>query len=319
MTGSELASTVVQRRGSTRFGVTGSWNGGNPTADWGQCTAVPHDIEIVLFGRVLTFGNGKDMFPNAPAAQYHKLAGNVEILPGDIVVQGGDPVLGTDYRYGHAFMATQRSVPGQAITGYSQNYPTGYPPHFRTFPRNGLIGALRAKVLQSEGGASVDPARIQQLLEMATFAGDQTYYALDMHVPEPGANSGRIGGTWGQLYAAIVNGGPEARQRVRDHIIDYYVYILGRDRNAKAGQPGYINIAAEIDPRVESIIRRESTWGMHRENIKASPEAIARAKTIAAALQGSDVVALQRLETAKQIARQLKLTNGAELDKIINA
>lgn len=314
MTGSELVGSVVQRRGSAKFGVTGSYNGGNPTGDWGQCTAVPHDVELVLFGRVLTLGNAVNMFDNAPDAQYSKLRGNVDIQPGDIVVQGGDPVLMTDPRYGHIFLASQHSGVGQAITGYSQNYPTGYPPHFRTFPRNGLIGVLRAKVLSSGGGTSVDPARIQQLLEFATFGLDEAYFALDMHVPEPGANTGRIGGSASQGYNAILSAGTEARDKARAHLIDYYNYILGRKFT---GIP--INIALEIDPRVDSILGRRSTWGMHRENIKASPEAIAFAKTVEAALKGSDVVALQKLTTAKEIAAQSKVTIDQALDQVSNA
>ncbi len=308
MTGQELVNTVVARRGSTRFGVTGSWNNGNPTNDWGQCTAVPHDGELVLFGRVLTLGHAYQMIYNAPDDQYHKLFGDVEILPGDMVFQRQDPVLQTDWP-GHTFMASGRSLPGQWIPGYSQNYPTGYPPHYRSFPRNGLIGVLRAKVLQSAGMATISDARLQQLLSLATFAGDQTYFALQMHVPEPGANSGRIGGSWNDLYNAIVSGSREAHDALQEMLVDMYDYGLGRKF---LGRP--INLALEIEPRINSLIARQATLRDHWRNIKNSPEGVAWQKTLAAALAGSDVVALQKLQTAKELAALAR----QPIDKISN-
>jgi hypothetical protein len=304
MTGQELANTIVQRRGSTRFGVTGSWNGGNPTNDWGQCTAVPHDVEIVLFGRVLTYGHAKDMFNNAPVGQYHKLAGNVEILPGDIVVQGGDPVLGTDYRYGHIFMATQRSVPGQGITGYSQNYPTGREPHYRTFPRNGLIGALRAKVLSSGGGVTVDP----QLAIKSEYLGMLLYLHFLQRPGSRDENRLRMHLGGHETYAAVAYD-PAVRERLTAMLVDFYNRLLGRKY---LGVP--INIALEIKPRVDSIIAGQSAPYQHFVNIATSPEAIAWENTLQSGLKGTDAVALQKLSTAKELAKQGKVP----LDKIIN-
>ena len=304
MTGTELATTIIQRRGSAKFGVTGNAPGVN---DFGQCTAVQHDMEVVLFGGPKTFGNAVDMFANGSSGLYYKLAGNVQIEPGDAVFQGGDKVLGTDPRYGHTFMSTQRSAPGQPIWGYSQNYPTNYPPYLRQFPRNGLIGVLRAKVLQSGQGGSVPSDTDLVYREM--FA-EACYLYGPGRVPDRGERRMRMDATAPSVWNDVVMG-PESRGKIGQMLVADYNYILGRAFKPNIG----INFAVEIAPRVESIVNRQTAYADHKKQIWDSQECIDWQAQVKAALSGqpvSDPAIAAKLAEAIRLAEEGKLT----LDKI---
>lgn len=302
MTGAEAVGRINALHGNRKFGVTGP--------DYGECTAVPHSLQREVLGLPIVYGNAKDIFANGSTEHYYKLAGNVQIEAGDIVVQGGDPVLGTSYLFGHVFVADRPSAPGQPIWGYSQNYPTGREPHYRAFPRNGLIGVLRAKVLSSGGGGPTVDVR---------YAEDWArvdYSYLFQRVPSDAERRLRVNLPWneaaGAINGAVLN---KSEYGLWNLLILMYEKGLGRDRNAKPGQPGYINIDAEIAPRVAQIVAGQNTPLNHFENIVASEEAKAyqdRIKT------GGDPQAAQKLALAKQFAQQLKDGNVESLDKIIN-
>lgn len=106
----------------------------------------------------------------------------------------------------------------------------------------------------------------QQDMAYRTFALDQTYFALGMHVPGPGENSARAqqNASWVDGYNAVLNGGSEARDHLQDYVYRLYRTAFGADRP--------VDFEKEIKPRVERLLNRQTTFYAEQVDITTSPE-----------------------------------------------
>lgn len=152
MTGQQAVEALIARRLQTRFGVTGNYNGGRPTGDWGQCTAVPHSLQRDVLGIPIVYGNAVDVWSNAPDKDYEKIPVNGVAKPGDIVVWGQNREIGTT-EVGH-IAVIEKELGNGVFQSIDQNWPTGAWTQRCIHSRVGVIGFLRPKVYS--GGGNVN-------------------------------------------------------------------------------------------------------------------------------------------------------------------
>lgn len=162
MTVQDLISAV----GTVRFGVTGSFNNGNPTQDWGQCTAIAHKWEQML-GLPIVYGDAFDTYDNAPDSLYDKELNTATNAPrpGAIVVwkpnvktDGGQFTLGAA---AHTAVVMDFSTP-TLFQSLDQNYPTGSAPRIVTHTYDGVKGWFYPKVLANQTGGNMANVTVSQ-------------------------------------------------------------------------------------------------------------------------------------------------------------
>lgn len=211
--------------------------------DANQCTAVAHLWERML-GQPIVYGHAANTFANAP---YPKFTSG-QPVPGDVLVWKPSPANGYA---GHTAVYV-----GPGTLSLDQNYPTGSPCHLQTHNDwNELIGWFRLPGVNS-GGSTVDPRYAEDWANII-------YQYWGGRVPSAGERGLRTGMPWDKARNELANA-KGIRDGLREFFVNIYHLAFGPNRP--------IDVAGEIEPRVQLVIDNKATPADQVKEIMASKE-----------------------------------------------